>query len=447
MIFASSQALDQSIKDPNAPFYCFFKVIHMRRLSLDEAMTFMATIASAYGKKDVVNFLNTPRGRGRMRAIYEFTGGNHRLLVVFYEFLTADSIARLSELFIQALGPLKPYYQEQMRSLSAQQQKIVQYLSLERTPCTVKDIARACLVAPNTISSQLKDLLEKNFVSRRQHGRESYYEITETLFRICHEADIDQEGAPVRLFVDFLANLYTAEELRLRQRGFSLLARQPNDRLHVPFAEEAEFYARAISLYHPNLAADISRTLNSGIKPDEEINVFFEEMDKSGTYREIIHFAEHLADKKDAFILHITAKAYKELGDQDKAIVHANEALAKDENDIEAHILLARVLSLVPVERETALKHAQTACELDPENPRALASLGIVKHNSGDYAAGLGHFQKLNELHPEYADGWRLTGQALENLGQAQEAEAMYRKALELDPENTDTIEQLGVWV
>ncbi len=219
MIFASSQALVQGTRAPDAPFYGFFKVIHLRRLTVDEAMHFLQTMASATEKEEVDRFLKTAKGRARMRAIYDFTGGNHRLLVNFFEFLTADSLVRLSELFVQALDPLKPYYQEQMRSLSAQQQKIVQYLALEGQPRTVKDIARACFAAPNTTSSQLKELFDRKFVTRVEQGRETYYEITEALFRICYEADLEQEGAPVRLFVDFLATLYTAQELQLRYRG------------------------------------------------------------------------------------------------------------------------------------------------------------------------------------------------------------------------------------
>ncbi len=214
MIFASSQALVEGVRNHDAPFFGFFKTIHLRRLTVEQAMVFLMAIASATGRQDVVSFLKIPKGRARMRAVFDFTGGNHRLLVNFFEFLIADSVAELSTLFIQALNPLKPYYQEQMRSLSAQQQKIVQYLCLERTPRSVKEIARGCLAAPNTISRQLKDLLDMNFVSKSVQGRESYYELTEALFRICYETDLEQEGAPVRLFVDFLANLYTTEEFK-----------------------------------------------------------------------------------------------------------------------------------------------------------------------------------------------------------------------------------------
>jgi tetratricopeptide (TPR) repeat protein len=224
MIFASAQALFDGISEPNAPFYEFFTITHLKKLSVEEARELLAAMAGAYGTPDVTRFLDTPEGRSRVRAIYEFTGGNHRLLITFYDFLSTGSVAQISDAFLEALKPLKPYYQEQMRALSAQQQKIVQYLSMKRTPRTVKEIARGCMATSNTISSQMQSLLDKHFVERIPEGRESYYEISESLFRICYEADLDR-GAPIRLFVDFLGNLYTAQELETRARGFRLPAR------------------------------------------------------------------------------------------------------------------------------------------------------------------------------------------------------------------------------
>ncbi len=444
MIFASSQALAESIKDLDAPFYSFFKVIHLRRLTLDEAMAFLMDIASAYENQGVVSFLNTAQGRGRMRAIYEFTGGNHRLLVVFFEFLTSDSVAKLSDLFIQALDPLKPFYQEQMRSLSAQQQKIVQFLSLQRNPCNVKDIARACLAAPNTVSSQMKDLLNKNFVSRIVQGRESYYEIAETLFRICQEAELEQEGAPVRLFVDFLGNLYTGEELQLRYRGCSLLANKLGEEGHIPFAEEAALYSRALSLYHPELAID---SMGSGLRETEtdELHSLFQEMMQLHAYREILQMSKYLGEKKDAFILRAEAIAHEELGDTEKAAVQAMEALKRNADDPDAHILLARVLSRNPEAKDDALNHALRANELMPDNPRALASIGIVYYNGSEYNKALKQFEILNQKHSDYADGWKLCGKALERLERTKEAEAMYRRALELEPKNAGILQGLGI--
>ena len=448
MIFASSQALVEGTRDPDEPFYGFFKVIHLRRLTVGEALQFLETMASATSEEDVVRFLNTPKGRARMRAIYKFTGGNHRLLVTFHDFLTSDSLARLSELFIQALDPLKPYYQEQMRGLSAQQQKVVQYLAMEREPRTVKDIARGCLAAPNTISSQLKDLLEKNFVSRvEQQGRESPYEVTEALFRICYEADLEQEGAPVRLFVDFLANLYTAQELQLRWRGLDLLAAKLGNQGAVPFADEAQFYASALAHRYPELAAKAESPPEFTVEPKHELQGLFQQMEQAGAYREILDLSRHLGEEKDAFVLHAEASAYAHLGDAEKAQTTALQALEWDAQDVEAHLVLADVLSRKAETLDTGLEHARRARELAPDEPQPMARVAECLVEAEELADALAYLETLTQKHPDYADGWTLKGRALRGLERMEEAQAAYQRALNLDPDNVDALRWLGALV
>ncbi len=230
MIFASAQTLISEVREHDAPFFGFFKITHLSRLRLEESSRFLLATASAHGLHDQYSFMSTPEGRGRVETICAFTDGNHRLLVNSLAFLRAPPPAKLSEAFMQGLNPLLPYYQERMRSLSAQQQKIVQFLSLERVPRSVTEISRHSLTASNVLSSQLKYLLERNFVSRIPMGRESYYEIAEVLFRICHEADLGKAGTPTRLFVDFLSDLYTAKELQPeKEGGLSPLAERPDN--------------------------------------------------------------------------------------------------------------------------------------------------------------------------------------------------------------------------
>jgi tetratricopeptide (TPR) repeat protein len=447
MIFASSQALVEGARNPDRPFYGFFKVIHLHRLSLEEAMTLLLSVASAQGQQDIVDFLNTPKGRARVRAIHEFTGGNHRLLVSFYEFLTADSLAKLSELFIQALNPLKPYYQEQMRSLSAQQQKIIQYLSLQRTPCAVKEIARGCLAAPNTVSSQLKDLLEKSFVNKIEQGRESYYEVTETLFRICYEADLEQEGAPVRLFVDFLANLYTAQELLIRHQGFDLLAHKLGNRGSIRFADEAEFYRKAISLCHPELTPASPKPLSADVEEGDRVQSFFETLENIRAYREIVEFSRYLGADKDAFVLRAEASAHAHLGNADKARAAAMEAVERDPDDVAAHLVLAEVLSKHAETAQDALMHAHRAHELAPQDPEPLVQIAYAYERADNYAEALRTSDTLIQKHPNYARGWCLKGHLFEHLERLEEAEAAYRKALELDPAQRMAILLLGILV
>jgi len=415
MVFASSQALVEGTRDPDAPFYGFFKTIHLTRLSLDDALTFLRSIASATGNKVVQDLLDTPSGLGRMRAIYDFTGGNHRLLVSFYELLTADSVARLSEQFLRVLNPLRPYYQEQMRSLSAQQQKIVQYLSLQRRPRPVKDIARGCMALQNTISSQLKDLLDRGHVARIGQGRESYYEIAEALFRICYEADLEQEGAPVRLFIDFLANLYTPEELDRRQRTFALLASKLGNEGTVPFADEARIYQQALTKVRVRSARGDIEACRRALEIDpEDVDALMSlgvQLGNAGQHQEALELFQRVNRASPNL-----ADGWRVTGE---ALRHVN--LTSDAEDAYSRALA-----------------------LDPNSP-ALFGFGILLRNAGRHDEALALLQRFNEAFPDHLNGWEATGDSLRLLGRLEDAEAAYRKALELDSRSTVALFGLGV--
>ena len=92
-------------------------------------------------------------------------------------------------------------------------------------------------------------------------------------------------GAPVRLFVDFLGNLYTAQELGVRSRGFHLLARLGADGT-TEHEAEAALYDRALSRYYPE-----HRVGTDGPDIQDALRVFFGDLDKAKDYKEIVSFA------------------------------------------------------------------------------------------------------------------------------------------------------------
>ncbi len=189
-IMASNQALFEDIQREDMPFHNFFKIVHLNRLSLDETFTFLKSVAGWDENLKLAEFLDTPVGTGQIKAIYDLIGGNHRLLVTFYHFLKTDFINNLSVSFMKTINDLIPYYQSLMDALSAQQQKIIQYLCQVRIPANVKNIAENCFSAQNTISKQMINLERLNYVEKVDKdysGRETYYELSEPLLRICNE--------------------------------------------------------------------------------------------------------------------------------------------------------------------------------------------------------------------------------------------------------------------
>ena len=129
------------------------------------------------------------------------------------QFITSKTIDLLVEPFAKMIDEMTPYYQERIRWLPPQQRKIVEFLCNVDRPATVKQIARRLFTSNQTISSQLKDLRGKGYVQAGQRGRESLYEITEPLMRICVEVKENQNSEPLKILVDFLRVWYDGVEL------------------------------------------------------------------------------------------------------------------------------------------------------------------------------------------------------------------------------------------
>jgi tetratricopeptide (TPR) repeat protein len=212
-ILGTTPALFSGVSRQVSPFYGFFEVIHLKPLSFDEAIGLLQRLAHWNKDEATANFLGTAVGRARVRAVQHLAGGNHRIFVLFYDFLNQTRSESLVVPLIKTIDALTPYYQSQMSILSPQQQKIVNFLCEHRNPATVTVIAKSCLTTHQTAAGQLKQLLTRRYVRVDRVGRESFYELTEPLLRICVEAKTHRER-PLDLLVDFIRYWFSREELQ-----------------------------------------------------------------------------------------------------------------------------------------------------------------------------------------------------------------------------------------
>jgi len=212
-ILATTPTLFSAISRQVSPFYGFFEVIHLQPLSLNDGVSLLQRLAKWNNDEKTAAFLNTAVGRARVRAVQHLAGGNHRIFVLFYDFLYQGGSEHFVTPLLKTIDALTPYYQSQMVRLSPQQQKIVNFLCEHRKPATVTAIAKNCLTTHQTAANQLKQLLTNRYVRVDRVGRESYYELTEPLLRICVEAKTHHER-PLDLLVDFIRYWFSREELQ-----------------------------------------------------------------------------------------------------------------------------------------------------------------------------------------------------------------------------------------
>jgi len=288
-ILATTPALFSDISRQVAPFYGFFEVIHLQPLSLDEAVALLRKLARCNADEKTEAFLKTAIGRARVRAVQHLAGGNHRIFVLFYEFLRQGGSEHFVTPLLKAIDALTPYYQSQMARLSPQQQKIVNLLCEYRRPATVTTIATDCFMTHQTAASQLRHLLTARYVRVDRVGREAFYELAEPLLRICVEGK-GHRDRPLNLLVDFIRYWFSREELERKLSGAS--DRDPG----------RDYLAAALKEYdvedaHVHLEPQIGllcRALRAG-HPSEELRLQAEELaELSKIAQDWVHYTKAL---------------------------------------------------------------------------------------------------------------------------------------------------------
>ena len=265
-IIASSQSISTDFENEDRPFYGFFQLYYLKPLSFEDSERFLIQLARLDGRPDIVEHLQN-KGKAQVRAIHDLVKGNHRLLVTFYEFLKSDVLAKLSNHFIKTINDLKPYYETYIRYLPPQQQKILRYIALSRTPQQGAMIAKNCFIDQKSLSKQLSELVRKRLVEvipDQVDKRNKLYDINEPLLRISIEIGEHKEGISA-LFVDFLALYYDKNELEDKQSKYMDLLEKCHDTLEKKnIRYEIQAIERALSLKKTDTkSSDILRQVNA----------------------------------------------------------------------------------------------------------------------------------------------------------------------------------------
>ncbi|MEZ5308494.1 MAG: hypothetical protein R2684_15225 [Pyrinomonadaceae bacterium] len=220
-ILATSQQLFEAVFDRSRPFFGFFEIQHLNPLSVDDARELIANISKEVGKQELADFLNTPIGRYRIRALHYLAGGNHRIYVLLSEFLTKDNLEDLVSAFEELAEGLTSYYQERLRSLSPQQARIIETLAEADGALTVKELSARAFVKERSASKQLGELSTLGYVDSEKRGKETFYELSEPLMRLTVETK-NSRGTPLRLVTQFLKAWFSVDDFN--QRGARDLA-------------------------------------------------------------------------------------------------------------------------------------------------------------------------------------------------------------------------------
>jgi len=410
-VLAAAPALSPDISSQAAPFYGFFEIQHLEGLTVEEAVELLRRLALSQGNRTVAEYLNSAAGRARVRAVQHLANGNHRIFVIFYDFLTDETNGELVEPLIKTIDALTPYYQSQMKELSRQQRKIVEFLCEHRSPANVKAIASGCIVSHQTAASQLKQLLAARYLRVTRIGREAYYELNEPLLRICVEAK-SHSGEPIRLLVEFLRYWFARQELTEKLASVAKACPQ-RDYLQAALREYDNVQG------HEHLSPEVSRLC---------VALSLAELSKDKAV--VISTATELAEvsKIAEDWIHYT-RALSFLGAGEEAVAPVLQAAKKNPRRVEVLIALARAYDMAG-ESDKALAAIEDAVTLEPANDLAWFDKGQVLDELGRHEEAFGAFSQAARLDPDWPEPQLMMGTELLSLRNHVEAERVLKPLL-----------------
>ena len=415
-IIATAQALAPDLGREDRPFYNFFTSIYLKKLNYEDSLALLRALAALEKQENVIEHLNG-KGVAQVRAVHDLVKGNHRLLVTFYEFLKADTLATLSKIFIKTLNDLKPYYETFIRYLPPQQQKILYYIALSKMPQNGTEIAKNCFIDQKSLSKQLSELSRRNLIDAitdPADKRNKLYDLAEPLLRISIEIGEHKEGISA-LFIDFLALYYSFDELSAQKSRFhKLYINETNPQLKADFKHDWEARLKAIDI----------KTQNEGKKWSPALSSMMEKYCENDS-QAVMKLAEKVPEvEKDDQYYYRLGNSFYELKEFQKAIEAYRKAVKIKKNKWEAWGNLGSTYDKIG-EYKKSINAYQKVIKFKPEDDTVQYNLGSVYDELKEFQKAIEAYQKAVELNPDKWEAW-------DNLGLDYECYLQeYPKAIE----------------
>jgi tetratricopeptide (TPR) repeat protein len=452
-ILATTPALFAGVQDRSEPFFGFFNPIPLSPLNWEEATVMLQKIAELDGQADLANFLRTPAGKARVRAVHHLAGGNPRVYTLFAQFITRESLDELVQAFMKMLDDLTPYYQSRMKELSNQQRKIVEFLVDRREAVMVKEIATQCFIEQRVVSGQLLQLRNKGYVVARANGRESFYELTEVLMRLCMEVK-KYRGQWVELFVDFLRIWYRPAERKekltmLRGNGglvsdehleFALMS----DEDPVLLVVSREFQ-NCLAQKNQKLAVEVLAELQAIGEISEDKYQQIIKLIEVGDFDNIREILDRNIETSPIKLspclrsLMLTLEgAVLQSNARHKEAISIFDLAIKIKSDYH-EVWNNRGDSLVHLRRyEEAIASYDRVIELKPDNHVAWYNRGNSLDNLGRYEEAISSYDRVIEFKPDRDEAWYRRGIILNNLKKYEEAISSFDEAIKFKPDKPE---------
>ncbi|MFM8333598.1 MAG: tetratricopeptide repeat protein [Candidatus Methylumidiphilus sp.] len=404
------------------PFHEFFRPFRLDSLNQEELKTVLRRYAQEQGDAENIERVieQTPE---RIEALRILSGGNPRLVKLGYRVLCGDSGGGLHSDLRDMLEAVTPFFKHRIDGLAKESRRVFDAIARRWDPVTVDDIRRELRKPSNNVSAQIKRLIEEGFVEEAGGDKKKRYQVSERFYNVYYLMRHSREGRQrLRWLVGFMQTFYT-------RKDYKEWAKRLEGDLAGPLAEPKRMEKLA-HLHALSAAAD-----------DDGRGAAFAALVRDA----IAHDDRRSIDADTADGDPVESHGWRYLLAETVWLLppDARLALGFRPNDAAWWQRLRQALG------ETGLRQAQTRLDelggWRQDTPRHARAAGVMlrwlfKHLAEAEAA----FRKALELDPQNVSAWGNLGVILAGENRPVEAEAAFRKALELDPQSADAWNGLG---
>ncbi|UCE46319.1 MAG: AAA family ATPase, partial [Phycisphaerales bacterium] len=249
MIVGSTVQIFPAVRTYDEAFFNYFCPVPLERLNEEQACDLLRKRAAWDHNAEFE--AQYQKHRSKIRAISLLTGGNPRLLLMLYEILALqqmDSVVIALRTLVDELTPLLKDILE--HQLAGQQVRILDALMQLNGKAQPTELAKKSRLGLNTVTSQLKRLVEADVleVEGGGKGRPAWYTVTDRLFYTWYQMRyLRPQKRRIELFVQVLQHWFEAERRLEHLRAISSqLADSPALRARS-LARTAEYFAASLS--------------------------------------------------------------------------------------------------------------------------------------------------------------------------------------------------------
>lgn len=442
VLIAAASRYPEQLSDHAAPFFDFFRMTTLPRLSDQEVMDCLRTLAIKRGPlgEPVRHLLETDVGR--ISALNTMAGGNPRTLGVLYTVLEAhmtdDVLAQLSAMLDTFTG----WYQARTEELPLQSRAVFDALALNWDPMTAAALATVSGLETTAVSSHLSRLEKMGYVetvalSSTRKSRNGY-QVAERFYNIWYlmRNGPRRTRQSIRWLTVFLSSCFSRRELHTMAR----------DKLSNGTGRIESTLALAESLPHGRLRSQLldaaESKLNNGYS-DPELYALIGEMkqrDKPGSKKTANNMPNAFNTAYDAaYVAH-------QQGNHAQAEALLREAIALNgENALPWYSLGILLHNHLQRYEEAEVAYRRTI-ELNDKNGKAWNNLGtLLQAPLQRYEEAEVAYRCAIKLLGKETIPWNNLGSLLQDhLQRYEEAETAYRRAIELDEKYAKPWSNLG---